>query len=80
MADAVPVYMVMYDEPSDVDVKFDDEDTPIVQNHDELEKTDVVRGMSADEANEYGLDVIDPSDSRWREEYSDIDIGDEYEI
>jgi len=71
----VPVHLVTFDNPSNIE--YNDADNTI-ENHDELEKTDVVRGMPKSEVREYNLDIVTKDSPLWRDGFEDISVGDEY--
>ena len=73
----VPVHLVSYDNPENME---QDPDTGEIINHDELEKTDVVRGLPKSEAREYNMDIIHSDSPIWRDEFEDIEVSDEYEV
>lgn len=77
--DVVPVYLVEYVDDAEVDVEMEG-DHPVVQNHDELRKRPVIRGMRASSAHEYNMDIINPLDTQWRDEFEDIELGDEFDV
>lgn len=75
--DTVPVLLTKYDNPTNIE--YDDEWT--VTNHDELEKTYVVRGMVRDAVIEHGYerDIIEETDDRYRAEFGDLEVSEEVE-
>lgn len=80
MTEAVPVHFVAYEDDADLELN-DDHD---IENHDELVNSDQtydeVRGMDPEQVEQFGLDVVEPSDGLWREKFADIEIGDAYRV
>ena len=77
MTEVVPVEFVAYE--GDIEVE-----DGTVANHDQLvndgETKDVVRGVNRDLAEANNLDILTPEDSVWRDEFADLDIGEEVEL
>jgi|GEM_PF-6014798 len=75
----VPVHLVAYDEDADLDVD-DSGAEPIVENHDELvangQTHGEIRMLKRSDAEEHGLDIVEPGDHLWSEEIADLDPGD----
>lgn len=69
-------HLVKYDTPSEVE--YDAEENSIT-NHDDLETTDVVRCFSRDSCVP-AHNPVTPDDGLWREEFAEMDPGDEVEL
>lgn len=76
MSETVPVHLVEYENPSEIET--DDDYT--VTNHDELTKKDVVVAMEPETAEENNLDVIGPGDTLWKDEYEDAEVGERLDV
>lgn len=81
MTDTAVVYMVSYDYPTEAEVRTIDEE-PQVINHSELDTTPVAICMERQEVTDIGLEseIIEPDSVLWRDEFADMDLGEELEL
>lgn len=77
--EAAPVLLNKYVDSTEVEAEKEDGEW-VVTNHDELEQETVVRGMNREEAEEYNLDILTPERPSWREEFANIDLGEEVSL
>lgn len=82
--DKLYVHFVVYDDGADLEVDYDGGE-PTVTNHDELvdsgQTYDAVRVLNDSEQNREHIGkwmIVDEDDPMWREEFADMEIGDEY--
>ncbi|MFW6384762.1 MAG: hypothetical protein ACOCY7_01365 [Halodesulfurarchaeum sp.] len=79
----VPVLLVAYDDSTELDIDSSGE-SPRVTNHNELvnqgKTTDVIRGMSREQAEEYNLEVVEPGSPLWDDCLEDLEIGEEIPV
>lgn len=79
----VPVHFVAYDDDAELEIDNSGAD-PAVENHDELVNTgqthDEVRAISSESAERYDLDVVEPGDPLWRDEFADLESGDSWRL
>lgn len=72
----VPVHLVAYERDADLDIDNSGAQ-PTVANHDELIESgqtfDEVRGLKRRDAEQYGLDIIEPGDTLWHEKMETIE-------
>ena len=82
-AERVPVLMVAYEDSADLDINNDGAN-PTVENHDELidngQTYEEIRALKRSDAEQYDLTIVEPGDSLWREEFSDLDSGDVWRV
>ena len=78
----VPVHVVRYENDENVEIEEDENGYPLIANHDELAKLNVVIGMERGTAEEhgYGENILTPSHPLWCDEYADIDYCEEIVI
>lgn len=79
----VPVHLVAYDEDAELDVDYSGYE-PVVENHDQLVNSgqthDEVRAMSRKSAEQFDMDIVEPDDSLWRDEFADLESGDSWKL
>ena len=71
--------VVILERPVDADaIEIDDEYN--VTNWDDVETELIARGLHDGEADEWNMTPTTPDDSAWRDEYADLNAGDEIVI
>lgn len=86
-SDTLIVQFVCYEDSADLEIEYDEDGLPVVQNHDEIvengETYDEVRALHDTEQNrEHVTDsmIVEPGDYRWKPEYADFEVGDSERI
>lgn len=75
--DVVPVHVVVAVDPSAVDYRVEAGGTVTLQNWDEIETESVAVGMVREEAETFGLEVIEPRSPMWTPRFDHIEEGEE---
>ena len=79
----VPVHLVAYDSDAELDIDNSGH-APTVENHDELvnngQTHGEVRALTRVSAERHDMDIVEPGDPLWREEFADLESGDSWQL
>lgn len=79
MTDAVPVVLVGYTDKTDPKVEVIDGEHKVT-NHEDLETKQVVRGFKPHMADRFGYQPLREGDDKWRAEFENIDVGEQFDV
>lgn len=79
-SDVVPVHVVAAVDPGAVDYRVEADGTVTLTNWGEIETEDLAVGMLREEAETFGLDIIEPRSTMWTPRFDHIEEGQELEL
>ena len=82
-SELVPVHLMAYD--PDAELEIDNSGyAPVVENHDDLVESgqtyEEIRAITRESAERHDMDIVEPRDPLWRDEFDDLESGDCWQL